>query len=131
MASELPISFVNQLVERIRPIILATEPTCLKKVFDAFTHDRNNNAYSLLNYMSLLMVEADLMASTFPSYGEILTQKLSDEWMIKNPEQAIYITTRKGRLNFINSFQFISPASQHIGLETMRKRLAGRLKELI
>ena len=131
MASELPISFTNRLIDRMRPIILATEPTCLKVALDTFIKDQDSKTFSLVNYMSVLMIEADLMASTLPAYGEILTQKLSNEWMMENPENAIFITTRKGRLNFLNSFQFVSPPAQHIGLETMRKKIVGRLKALI
>ena len=131
LASELPTSFGNKLIDRMRPIILATDPTCIKKVFNAYSDGEKNTTFSLDDYLSVLIIEADLMGSTLPTYGEKLTQKLSKEWLVENSDQAIFITTTKGRLNFLNSFQFISPAAQRIGLEVMRKKIARKLKEII
>ncbi len=131
LTSELPTSFANKLIDRMKPIILATDPTCIKKVFNAYSDDDKNTPFSLGNYLNVLIIEADLMGSTLPTYGEKLSQKLSKEWLVENSDQAIFIATTKGRFNFLNSFQFISPAAQRIGLEVMRKKIAWKLNEII
>ena len=110
----------------IEPIILATDPrffpTLVSKfaMADSFRHS---------DCMAMLLVESDLLASTLPARGEIIGKLLSEEWQAHYPEAAVTVSTNKGRFKFLEHIRFISPQSQALGIEKIRKTSIDRVRE--
>jgi hypothetical protein len=78
----------------------------------------------LLNAQCLILTEADILFSCFnESYNEMLSSLLSEEWG-KGPELEL-----GARIGFLQSVEFISEASQQLGLEQRRMELIESLKK--
>lgn len=116
----------KEIINTIEPIILATDPKYLPTLLDKFNSEKNI-VHS--DCVSMLMVEADLLASALPKKGEILGQRLSEEWQLTNPEAATSVKTKKGRLQFLQHIRFISPQAQALGIEDIRKISIDQVKE--
>ncbi len=97
-------------------------PTLLNKFISGNNLQRSD-------YLSMLMVEADLLASALPKRGKILGERLSEEWQLTNPDAAALVKTDKGRLYFLEHIRFISPQSHAIGIEEIRKISINQVKE--
>jgi len=110
----------------IEPIILATDPTYFPALVSKFDMA---GSFSHSDCMAMLMVESDLLASTLPARGETLGRLLSEEWQLYYPEAAMAVRTNKGRFKFLESVRFISPQSQALGIEDIRKISIDRVRE--
>lgn len=78
----------------------------------------------LLNAQCLILTESDILFSCFnESYNEMLSNLLSEEWG-KGPELNI-----EARIGFLQSVEFISDASQQLGLEQRRQELIEQLRK--
>jgi hypothetical protein len=110
----------------IEPIILATDPSFFSTLVSKFDAA---DSFSHSDCMAMLMVESDLLASTLPARGEILGKLLSEEWRAHYPEAAMAVSTNKGRLKFLENIRFISPQSQALGIEDIRKASINKVKE--
>ena len=75
------------------------------------------------------MVEADLLASTLPSYGKILGSILGKEWANHNPKAAASVASDQGRLKFLQNIRFVSPYAIMLGMEDIRNYSIELLKE--
>lgn len=116
----------KEIIGTIEPIILATDPRYLPTLLDKFI---TGNNLQRSDYLSMLMVEADLLASTLPNRGKILSERLSEEWQLTNPDAAASVKTKKGRLYFLEHIRFISPQSHALGIEEIRKISINQVKE--
>jgi hypothetical protein len=116
----------KEIIGTIEPIILATDPRYLPTLLHKFI---TGNNLQRSDYLSMLMVEADLLASTLPNKGKILSERLSEEWRLTNPDASASVKTKKGRLYFLEHIRFISPHSSVLGMESIRQLSINELKE--
>ena len=116
----------KEIISAIEPIILATDPRYLPTLLDKIISEDN---LQRSDYLSMLMIEADLLASALPNKGKILGERLSEEWQLTNPEAAVSVKTDKGRLYFLEHIRFISPQSHALGIEDIRKASINSIKE--
>ena len=116
----------KEIISAIEPIILATDPRYLPTLLDKIISEDN---LQRSDYLSMLMIEADLLASALPNKGKILGERLSEEWQLTNPEAAVSVKTDKGRLYFLEHIRFISPQSHTLGIEDIRKASINSIKE--
>jgi hypothetical protein len=122
----LPITCLSWRLINFEPIILATDPRYLPTLLDKIISEDN---LQRSDYLSMLMIEADLLASALPNKGKILGERLSEEWQLTNPEAAVSVKTDKGRLYFLEHIRFISPQSHALGIEDIRKASINSIKE--
>ena len=116
----------KEIISAIEPIILATDPRYLPTLLDKIISEDN---LQRSDYLSMLMIEADLLASALPNKGKILGERLSEEWQLTNPEAAVSVKTDKGRLYFLEHIRFISPQSHALGIEDIRRISINQVKE--
>ena len=116
----------KEIINTIEPIILATDPKYLSTLLGKFVSGGNLQRSDCL---SMLMVEADVLASALPKKGKFLGERLSEEWQLTNPEAAASVKTDKGRLYFLENIRFISPQSHALGIEDIRKISINQVKE--
>lgn len=116
----------KEIIGDIEPIILATDPKYFSTLIDRLNTGRNLDRF---NYLSMLMVEADLLASALPNKGKILGERLADEWQLTNPKAAEQVKTNQGRLYFLENIRFISPQSQLLNLESIRQISINQVKD--
>lgn len=107
--------------DRVSELILRTDPTLVagnhSKVKD--THFEMN-----LDWACVLMNEADILASATSRFGPELGQALAQEWALKNHPLHHVVGTPEGRLQFLSSLRFSTPASKAWG---MPKHVEGQL----
>ena len=117
----------NLLSAQIELIILATDPvflsTLLAKCDNPFTFPTKTDC------LCMLMVEADLLASTLPVSGKTLGKLLQQEWKSSNPKGAATVASDQGRLQFLQNIRFVSPYAIMLGIETIRNHSIELLKE--
>ncbi len=116
----------QEIISVIEPIILATDPKYLPTLINKLN---TGNNLDRSDYLSIILVEADLLASVLPTKGKILGERLSDEWRLTNPEAALAVKTNRGRLAFLENIRFFSPHSQALGMENIRKISISRVRE--
>jgi hypothetical protein len=109
---------VDALMLQVEPILLATDPANLKPLLSKF--DSGKADYSKHDFLNMLMVESDLMASALPQRGHELGMRLAQEWQSSNPIAAASVKTNQGRLHFLQHIRFISPHAIALGLEQIR-----------
>ena len=107
--------------ERVSELILRTDPTLV-----ASNHEKVSNAPFEMNldWACVLMNEADILASATSRYGPELGQALAQEWALKNHPLHHVVGTPEGRLQFLSSLRFSTPASKAWG---MPNHVAGQL----
>ena len=95
--------------ERVSELILRTDPTLV-----AGNHDKvNNTSFEMnLDWACVLMNEGDILASATSRYGPELGQALAQEWALKNHPLHHVVGTPEGRLQFLSSLRFSTPASK-------------------
>jgi hypothetical protein len=72
--------------------------------------------------LTVLVQEADVLASTLACTGEELTRSLAQEWVRSHPDMAASLVTVQGRLRFLEHVAlFSSPASHLLGVPAMRQ----------
>jgi hypothetical protein len=79
--------------------------------------------------MSMLMVEADLLASVLPVRGKVLGKLLGQEWESSNPKAAASVASDQGRLKFLEYIRFISPYAIMLQMEDIRNQSIQELKD--
>jgi len=96
-------------LERVRELILRTDPSVV-----AGNHDKVKHQSFLMNldWACVLINEADILASAMPSHGMALGQALAAEWAVKNHPLHAVVGTAQGRLGFLASLRFSTPASE-------------------
>jgi hypothetical protein len=117
---------IEQVMSRIEPIILATDPSSLTKLLDKISSGPTK--FNKTDSMCMLMVESDLLASALPKHGQILGQMLAEEWAATNPQGALAVASKEGRIKFLEYIRFISPHAIMLGMEVIRKESINQLK---
>lgn len=107
-------------LERIEKLILRTE---VKLVPSSHAAVANTDFVWSLPWCSVLLNEADILASATPEFGPTLCQSLSQEWANASVEDSLTIATPQGWLHFLKSIQFSSPAAHTLGLPAQVQRL--------
>jgi len=100
-------------LQRVRELILRTDPTLV-----AANHDyvKNTPFQMNLDWACVLINEADILASATSRYGPELGHALAQEWALKNHPLHQVVGTPQGRLQFLSSLRFSSPASERFGM---------------
>lgn len=115
------------LETKVESIILATDPSFLSTLLAKFTGPTANP--TRIDCMSMLMVEADLLASVLPMHGKILGKLLGQEWESSNPKAAASVASDRGRLKFLEYVRFISPHAIMLKMEDIRNQSIKELKD--
>jgi len=119
-------ALIHELMTYVEPLILATDP----KYFNTLIQKISSQVRppTKIDCMSALLVEADLMASAMPKKGLNLGVLLGREWANLYPQASLHVQSRQGRLGFLENIAFISPQSQILGIDRMRRMLINQLK---
>jgi len=107
--------------------ILLTDPLCVKSAHQAAA----SVPFHLgeLQWMTVLVQEADILASTLPETQQSLTQALSREWMPSNPDAAAKLLLPFSRMMFLeHAALFSSPASRLLQLHEVKARQVSDLQ---
>jgi len=103
----------------IQMIILLTDATLVKA-----GHEKIKNKPFFIEDMDCLTVliqEADILASAMPEVGPLLTKQLASEWAKINHHGMSALTTASGRIEFLrHGALFSSPASQLLGINAVK-----------
>ena len=96
-------------LQRVRELILRTDPALVTG-----NHDKvKDTPFEMnLDWACVLMNEADILASATSRYGPELGQALAQEWALKNHPLHHVVGTPEGRLQFLSSLRFSTPASK-------------------
>jgi hypothetical protein len=105
--------------DRVSELILRTDPTLV-----AANHDRvKDTPFEMnLDWACVLMNEADILASATSRYGPELGQALAQEWALKNHPLHEVVGSSQGRLQFLSSLRFSTPASKAWGMQNHVER---------
>ncbi len=99
-------------------IIIKTDPNCVAETHAA----AKDKPFDLKNplWLTVLVQESDIFASSLPTVGIDLTQRLSSEWSSFSVERAQSLLTNSSRLYFLkNQAIFSSPASKILGIQKL------------
>ena len=100
---------------RVEQLILSTDPLCVPKQH-ARARKLPFEGGSLI-WQSVLIEEADILASVLPEFHAELTHKLAAEWAVWDRAASDALLTPCGRLHFLTeSALFSSPAAVALGL---------------
>jgi hypothetical protein len=117
--SDLSPEFKQNLMLKLHQLIL---PTC----FD-FTHllyEKINNGIAVqIDYLAMLLTEADVLASTLPRRGKVLSKRLSLEWQDQNKELSNYVASKEGYEKFLQKIQFLSDQSKKLNVVHFKNNL--------
>ena len=117
--SDLSSEFKQNLMLKLHQLIL---PTC----FD-FTHllyEKINNGIAVqIDYLAMLLTEADVLASTLPHRGKVLSKRLSLEWQDQNKELSNYVASKEGYEKFLQKIQFLSDQSKKLNVVHFKNNL--------
>jgi len=119
-------NFTKTLEAKIESIILATDPSFFNTLLAKFTEPSAKPAKA--DCMSMLLVEADLLASALPKRGKALGKLLGQEWESSNPKAAAAVASDQGRLKFLEYIRFISPYAIMLKMEDIRHQSIEELK---
>lgn len=118
LLTELEITPVD--AQRVRALILATDPARVPEIHARVRGRRFCVADD--DCLAVLLVEADILASTLVTTGLPLTAQLAVEWDRVAPERAQTLRQPLGRLGFLeHAALFSSPASTLLGLPAVRQ----------
>ena len=120
-------NFIGELMPKVETIILATDPMYLDALLKII--QSTSPPPTKLNYLSMLMVEADLLASALPVRGVVLTEALAKEWQAHYPDKAQILINPDGRLKFLQHIAFLGPHAQRLGLNANRIELIEQLQK--
>jgi hypothetical protein len=81
-----------------------------------------------VDVMALLLVEADLCASTLPRRGMYLGEQLAKEWEPSDSKLAQIVKSDAGRTRFLEGIAFYSPHARRLHIETIRLKSIQELK---
>lgn len=90
-------------------LILHTDPTLVTA-----NHDKVSQKPFVMNldWAVVLMNEADILASATEEFGTLLGKALANEWQARDHPQYHVVGSDAGRLHFLSSLRFSTPASQ-------------------
>ncbi len=95
-------------LQRVSEMILRTDPTLVAANHDKVKHtDFSMN----LDWACVLINEADILASATECHGPDLGHALAQEWALCNHPLHHVVGTPQGRLQFLTSLRFSTPAS--------------------
>ncbi len=81
------------------------------------------------NCLSILVQEADILASTLPQTSLGLTQSLATEWAPKQPDAANRLMLPQNRLLFLeHAALFSSPAAEALGIAKVKMKQTQRIE---
>jgi hypothetical protein len=104
--------YQQNLMQTLHRLIL---PTC----FD-FTHllyeKINSGMGDQMDFLAMLLTEADVLASTLPNRGKVLSKRLSLEWQDQNKELANFVASKEGYDAFLQKVQFLSDQSKKLNV---------------
>ena len=103
----------------MKTIILSTDPTLVKACHEKI----KNRPFSIedVDCLTVLIQEADIMASTMPEVGPLLTKQLASEWSKAKCPGVHALNTLSGRIDFLrNGALFSSPASHLLGVDAVK-----------
>jgi hypothetical protein len=104
--------YKQTLMNKLHRLIL---PTC----FD-FTHllyeKINKGMGDQLDCLAMLLTEADILASTLPHRGKVLSKRLSLEWEDQNQELSRFVASKEGYDAFLQKVQFLSDQSKKLNV---------------
>lgn len=111
-------------IDRVSQLILRTDPTLVSA-----NHERvAGRAFVMdLDWSTVLMNEADIFASATERFGPGLGHQLADEWAWRELPMHKVVGTDEGRIHFLTSLRFSSPASRAMG---MPERVQTQLSQL-
>ena len=111
-------------LQRVRELILRTDPTLVTG-----NHDKVQGvAFEMnLDWACVLINEADILASATSRYGPALGHALAHEWAFRKHPLHQVVGTDKGRLQFLSSLRFSSPAAEAFD---MARDVAGQIASL-
>ena len=117
------------LAERqiLKHCIMATAPAQVKGIHLQI----RTRPYDLrqTDCLSVLVTEADIMASTLPQTASSLTQSLAIEWASQEPKAAEKLLQPQNRLLFLeHAALFSSPAACRLGLNAVKIRQIRRIE---
>ena len=114
----------------IQMIILLTDASLVKA-----GHEKIKNKPFFIEDMDCLTVliqEADILASAMPEVGPLLTKQLASEWAKINHHGMSALTTTTGRIEFLrHGALFSSPASQLLGMNAVKSAQLWALGEYV
>jgi len=113
--------------QSLKSCIMATDPAKVKGIH----LQARTRPYDLrqTDCLSVLVIEADIMASTLPQTASSLTQSLSIEWAPHQPEAAEKLLLPQNRLLFLeHAALFSSPAACRLGLNAVKLRQIRRIE---
>ena len=107
--------------------IMATDPILTKGIHLQVL----NRPYDLrqIDSLTVLVLEADIMASSLPQTASNLTRSLAIEWAPKQPEAAAKLLLPQNRVLFLeHAALFSSPAANRLGLNAVKRRQIARIE---
>ena len=111
--------YKQNLMEKLHRLIL---PTC----FD-FTHllyeKINKGMGDQLDCLAMLLTEADILASTLPNRGKVLSKRLSLEWEDQNQELSKFVASKEGYDAVLQKVQFLSAQSKKLNVIHFKNNL--------
>ena len=113
--------------QTLEDCIMATDPARVKGCHLPV----RTQAFDLMqpNCLTVLVQEADILASTLPQTSLGLTQSLATEWAPKQPEAANQLMLPQNRLLFLeHAALFSSPAAKALGIDTVKIRQTRRIE---
>ncbi len=107
----------DKWIERIERVILASDFSLVSK-----NHDRvAGEAFSWnIDWVTVLINEADIMASVLEEFGTELGVALASEWALASVPMHRSVATEKGRLEFLASTLFSSYSATLLGVPNDR-----------
>lgn len=121
-----PLLKIKALMADLEPIVLATDPRYFVTLSGQFLNQVHPN--KRVDVMALLLVEADLCASTLPRRGMYLGEQLAKEWEASDAKLAQIVKSDAGRIRFLEDIAFYSPHARQLHIETIRLKSIQELK---
>jgi len=117
--SDFSSEYKQNLMRKLHRLIL---PTC----FD-FTHllyeKINMGIGEKIDCLAMLLTEADVLASTLPNRGKVLSKRLSLEWQDQNKELSKFVASKEGYDAFLKKVQFLSAQSKKLNVIHFKNNL--------
>lgn len=109
-----------QDLAQVNAMVLNTDPASLNELHRLFKPQLSSAGQFGLEEMTILVTEADVLASALTYPGLQLTESLILEWAEPYPEKSLFLSTSEGRLAFLDSgVHFSSNASKALGIPQM------------
>ena len=106
-----------QDLAQMNAMVLSTDPASLDELHRKFKVRPPSNGPLEIEEMTILVTEADILASALSYPGLDLTRSLSQEWSARYPEKSSVLLTSEGRLAFLRSgLHFSSNAAKALGI---------------